>query len=273
MDFDRVLLYSKILYRTVIHTYLHPLVVETIIMARQLARIHGTEEDRVNCPFYFKVGACRHEDRCSRRHLKPAFSQTILFKHLYKRKASSIPSVTQEHLLCFFEDLYMELSVFGHIVGLHVLENLGDHMLGHVYCKFRDEEEAANALEALSGRYYDGVLMNIEYSPVTDFTEARCRDFDEETCQRQGFCNFLHVHPMPFCLLKSLEEDADEVRREKRRELKKRKREKKEHKRSKRSREDDSLSSGEGGGERDRDRDGDRDRDRGRERSRERRSR
>ena len=34
--------------------------------ATHLARIHGTEEDKVNCPFYFKIGACRHGDRCSR---------------------------------------------------------------------------------------------------------------------------------------------------------------------------------------------------------------
>ena len=53
-------------------------------MACHLARIHGTEEDRVNCPFYFKIGACRHGDRCSRHHHKPAFSQTVLIKHIYR---------------------------------------------------------------------------------------------------------------------------------------------------------------------------------------------
>ena len=52
--------------------------------ARHLARIHGTEEDKVNCPFYFKIGACRHGDRCSRIHHRPAFSQTILIKHIYR---------------------------------------------------------------------------------------------------------------------------------------------------------------------------------------------
>jgi splicing factor U2AF subunit len=53
-------------------------------MAKHLARIHGTEEDKVNCPFYFKIGACRHADRCSRIHHRPAFSQTILIKHVYR---------------------------------------------------------------------------------------------------------------------------------------------------------------------------------------------
>jgi hypothetical protein len=88
-------------------------------MADRLARIFGTEEDkyvaraaaargalcadrlewrgtapadrvvtgayarRVNCPFYFKIGACRHGDRCSRQHVKPNFSQTLLIPHMY----------------------------------------------------------------------------------------------------------------------------------------------------------------------------------------------
>lgn len=39
---------------------------------------------QVNCPFYFKIGACRHADRCSRIHHRPAFSQTILIKHVYR---------------------------------------------------------------------------------------------------------------------------------------------------------------------------------------------
>jgi len=52
-------------------------------MAKYLARIHGTEEDKVNCPFYFKIGACRHADRCSHLHHRSAFSQTILVKHIY----------------------------------------------------------------------------------------------------------------------------------------------------------------------------------------------
>jgi len=58
--------------------------------AEHLARIHGTEEDKVNCPFYFKIGACRHGERCSRKHNKPPFSQTLLLKHMYKNPSSAL---------------------------------------------------------------------------------------------------------------------------------------------------------------------------------------
>ncbi|EJK67720.1 hypothetical protein THAOC_11212 [Thalassiosira oceanica] len=172
-------------------------------MACHLARIHGTEEDRVNCPFYFKIGACRHGDRCSRHHHKPAFSQTVLIKHIYRhpireaelnaaRMGQSVDVIqideakAKEDFLSFYEDFYEELSKFGRIEALHICDNLGDHMLGHAYCKFSEEEEAADALNVMNGRYYDGRQMEVEFSPVLDFREARCRDFDEDSCRRGG---------------------------------------------------------------------------------------
>eukprot|EP00539_Tryblionella_compressa_P007811 CAMPEP_0178755668 /NCGR_PEP_ID=MMETSP0744-20121128/12848_1 /TAXON_ID=913974 /ORGANISM="Nitzschia punctata, Strain CCMP561" /LENGTH=246 /DNA_ID=CAMNT_0020409727 /DNA_START=24 /DNA_END=765 /DNA_ORIENTATION=- len=192
-------------------------------MAKHLARIHGTEEDKVNCPFYFKIGACRHSDRCSRLHHRPAFSPTILIKHVYRhpvRLAELQQAATagetvideqkaMEDFLCFFEDFFLELSKFGRIDALHVCDNLGDHMIGHVYCKFFNEEDASDALQVMNGRYYDGRRMEVEFSPVTDFREARCRDFDEDVCSRGGFCNFLHVKPVPPALIRSLEEESE----------------------------------------------------------------
>src|SRR3954451_8165359 len=54
-------------------------------MANYLASIFGTEQDKVNCSFYYKIGACRHGDRCSRKHVKPSYSQTILLPNLYQK--------------------------------------------------------------------------------------------------------------------------------------------------------------------------------------------
>ena len=53
-------------------------------MAEFLASIFGTEKDRVNCPFYFKTGACTHGERCSRQHNRPTYSQTVLLNHMYR---------------------------------------------------------------------------------------------------------------------------------------------------------------------------------------------
>ncbi len=59
-------------------------------MAHRLARIFGTEEDKVNCAFYYKIGACRHGDRCTRLHNKPLLSQTVLLKNMYVNPAPAL---------------------------------------------------------------------------------------------------------------------------------------------------------------------------------------
>jgi len=186
-------------------------------MAQHLASIHGTEEDRVNCPFYFKIGACRHGDRCSRKHHKPAFSPTLLVQHLYQHPVrlteQGVHKSDAEHVddfFSFFEDMFAEFSKQGRIDQLHVVDNLGDHMIGHVYVKFYDEEDAQQALHTMHNRYYDSKPMLCEYSPVTDFREARCRDYDEGDCSRGGYCNFLHLKPVPGRLIQDLQREADD---------------------------------------------------------------
>ncbi len=53
----------------------------------------------------------------------------------------------------FYEEVYEELSKFGMIEEMHVCDNLGDHLVGNVYAKFSDEEEADAALKGLYGRW------------------------------------------------------------------------------------------------------------------------
>ena len=80
--------------------------------AEYLASIYGTEKDRVNCPFYYKIGACRHGDKCSRKHNKPLISPTLLFPKMYINPAlqadelgNSVMSErdAQDHFDNFFE--------------------------------------------------------------------------------------------------------------------------------------------------------------------------
>uniref|UniRef100_J3MYR7 Uncharacterized protein n=1 Tax=Oryza brachyantha TaxID=4533 RepID=J3MYR7_ORYBR len=173
-------------------------------MAEHLASIFGTEKDRVNCPFYFKIGACRHGDRCSRLHNKPSVSPTLLLSNMYLRPDVITPGVDaqgnpidpekiQADFEDFYEDIFDELSKHGEVESLHVCDNLADHMIGNVYVQFREEDQAARALQALTGRYYSGRPIIVEFSPVTDFREATCRQYEENSCNRGGYCNFMHV--------------------------------------------------------------------------------
>ncbi|KAL1549335.1 splicing factor U2af small subunit B-like [Salvia divinorum] len=173
-------------------------------MAEHLASIFGTEKDRVNCPFYFKIGACRHGDRCSRLHTKPGISPTLLLSNMYQRPDMITPGVDpqgqpidpkkiQSHFEDFYEDLFQELSKYGDIQSLNICDNLADHMVGNVYVQFREEDQAQSALQNLVGRSYEGRPIIADFSPVTDFREATCRQYEENVCNRGGYCNFMHL--------------------------------------------------------------------------------
>lgn len=160
---------------------------------------------RVNCNFYFKIGACRHGDKCNRIHNKPTISQTILFKHLYQNPLPAISiaegnkvsnEAVQEavkHFQEFYEEIFLELMKYGELLELNVCDNLGDHLIGNVYAKFNSEQEAEKAFKALNGKYYNDRQVVAEYSPVTNFRECRCRQYEEGSCGRGGFCNFMHL--------------------------------------------------------------------------------
>jgi hypothetical protein len=77
-----------------------------------------------------------------------------------------------DHFEDFFEEISDELMKFGELEQLQVVENLGEHMIGNVYVKYRKEEEAEACLKALMGRFYGGRMLTTEYSPVTDFNEG-----------------------------------------------------------------------------------------------------
>ncbi|XP_054529291.1 splicing factor U2AF 26 kDa subunit isoform X2 [Pan troglodytes] len=138
-------------------------------MAEYLASIFGTEKDKVNCSFYFKIGVCRHGDRCSRLHNKPTFSQEV-FTELQEK--------------------------YGEIEEMNVCDNLGDHLVGNVYVKFRREEDGERAVAELNNRWFNGQAVHGELSPVTDFRESCCRQYEMGECTRGGFCNFMHLRPI-----------------------------------------------------------------------------
>ena len=185
-------------------------------MAERLAKLFGTEEDKVNCSFFFKIGACRHGDKCTRLHYKPPVSQTLLIPHMYDNppialamaEGAQIPEdqamEAVRHFEDFYEEVFLELANYGELEELIVCDNIGDHLVGNVYVKFAKESDAENCMKCLTGRYYAGKLIIPEYSPVTDFREARCRQYDEGVCSRGGYCNFMHLKHLSKSFKRSL---------------------------------------------------------------------
>ncbi|KAL7424480.1 hypothetical protein Q5752_000164 [Cryptotrichosporon argae] len=188
-------------------------------MATHLASIYGTEQDRVNCAFYLKIGACRHGDRCSRKHIHPQFSQTIVLPNVYNNPAHTHegrnmgPIELQAHFDQFYEDFYIELCKYGHLLELHVCDNVGDHLMGNVYVRYEWEAEATKAVDELNDRWYAMRPLLAELSPVSDFKEACCRQNEVGQCTREGHCNFMHLRHPSKALVKSLDASQRASRR------------------------------------------------------------
>lgn len=168
-------------------------------MAEYLASIFGTEKDKVNCTFYFKIGACRHGDTCTRIHNRPTFSQTIVLVSMYQSPAATAAVLDpsglgvsqhsdqelQDHFDTFFEDVFVEIEEkYGEIDEMNVCDNLGDHLMGNVYIKFVKEQSTGPCVQALNNRWYNGQPIKAELSPVTDFREACCRQYEMGECTR-----------------------------------------------------------------------------------------
>jgi splicing factor U2AF subunit len=187
-------------------------------MADYLASIFGTEKDKVNCSFYFKIGACRHGEKCSKVHNKPTFSQTVLLKNLYLNPLNTAHQTTerifvdgldeeklQNHFDDIFEELFIEMeSKYGEIEEMNICDNLSEHLAGNTYVKFRYEEDAEKACQDLNNRWFNGKPIYAELSPVTDFHEACCRQYQMGECPRGGFCNFMHLKPISNSLRRKL---------------------------------------------------------------------
>jgi len=179
------------------------------LMAEQLARVFGTEEDPVNCAFYFKVGVCRHGDMCSKKHNRPTSSRTLLLTNMYPNPWEALAIGNEEpwddamydraqaHVESFYEEVVLVLAEYGEIEEVVVVDNTIEYQCGNVYVKYYHENAAERALKGLTGRYYFNKLISAEYSPVTDFREARCRTFHETRCSRGGACRFLHIKHIP----------------------------------------------------------------------------
>ena len=149
-------------------------------------------------------------------------SQTIMFKHLYQNPPAAIAfaegsKVSDEdlkealkHFEKFYEEIFIELSNYGELKELCVVDNLGDHLIGNVYARFNDEVSASKAFNALAGKYYHSHLVEEEYCPITRIKDARCKKFDEGVCQRGALCNFLHLKEVNRSLFRSLKDEMYE---------------------------------------------------------------
>jgi splicing factor U2AF subunit len=171
--------------------------------------------DAPHCAFFRRMGACRHGEFCQKKHFRPQVCDVLLLPMLYpnplacplSRQADETsgegaqesveipydPAFLKKHFEEFYEDLFLTLLKFGEISDIVVLENTCEHLLGNVYIRFKTVEGAVMAHKNLTNMTYHGTLILPEFSPVTDFFDATCKQQSTSAmCDRLGSCNFHH---------------------------------------------------------------------------------
>ncbi|XP_029434556.1 uncharacterized protein LOC115076799 isoform X3 [Rhinatrema bivittatum] len=118
-------------------------------------------------------------------------------KHHLEGKAYLLYHFLPHQVMISCQEVFTEMEEkYGEVEEMNVCDNLGDHLVGNVYVKFRREEDAEKAVLDLNNRWFNGQPIHAELSPVTDFREACCRQYEMGECTRGGFCNFMHLKPI-----------------------------------------------------------------------------
>ncbi|XP_045128013.1 U2 small nuclear ribonucleoprotein auxiliary factor 35 kDa subunit-related protein 2-like isoform X3 [Portunus trituberculatus] len=171
-----------------------------------------TPPRREPCPFFNKTGTCRFGVQCSRDHVYPERSSTILLPNMYtyfgmehlavEEKDSDIgleysESEIYQHFRDFFEDVLPEFQRCGKVLQFKVCSNASPHLRGNVYVQFLSEEDAGRACALFNGRWYAGRQLTCYLVTIEKWKSALCGLYWRKQCPKGGHCNFLHAYRNP----------------------------------------------------------------------------
>lgn len=172
----------------------------------------STRPDQPLCPFFTKVAACRFRDNCSRNHIRPGISNTLLIPGFYKNFELNMryerefdidislecdEKEAYDKFYEFFDDILVELESYGQIIELNVCRNQEMHLMGNVYIQYRSKRHSLKAYRNLYGRYYGGRKITAEFCTIPSWSEAICGLFFRKMCSKGKNCNYLHLYRNP----------------------------------------------------------------------------
>ncbi|GIY07094.1 hypothetical protein CDAR_365511 [Caerostris darwini] len=168
--------------------------------------------ERPQCQFFAKTGCCRFGDRCSRGHIYPTISTTLLIKGMYSHFSighterddfdtdNALEYEEKERyqdFKNFYFDVLPEFKKCGKVLQFKVCSNHEPHLRGNVYVQFSNEEETVKAYQQFNGRYYAGKQLTCEFTNVIKWRSAICGLYFRRLCPKGLNCNFLHCFKNP----------------------------------------------------------------------------
>ncbi|KAH1020043.1 hypothetical protein HUJ04_009772 [Dendroctonus ponderosae] len=139
-----------------------------------LKRTMETNPGKKPCPFFQKVCACRFFDTCSRNHIRPGVSSTLLITNFFthislevkENEHGSDSSLefekedTFKYYKDFFYDVILELEKCGKIRRFVTCCNHEPHLRGNVYIQYETTREALSSYHKFNGSFYAGKQLN-----------------------------------------------------------------------------------------------------------------
>uniref|UniRef100_A0A023F5C1 Putative u2 snrnp splicing factor small subunit n=1 Tax=Triatoma infestans TaxID=30076 RepID=A0A023F5C1_TRIIF len=181
-------------------------------LPEELTVASETQPGKPVCPFFAKTGTCKYKNECSRNHIRPGISKTLLFpgfyshfsldgaKHTEYDTDVSLEyeySETYKHFVEFYNDIKYELDKYGKLTQLKVCLNTASHLRGNVYVSYSTEREALTVYRRFNGRYYAGRPISVEFIDIPIWKSAICGLQYANKCPKGDSCNFLHVFKNP----------------------------------------------------------------------------
>ncbi|ERL86294.1 hypothetical protein D910_03702 [Dendroctonus ponderosae] len=196
-----------------------------------LKRTMETNPGKKPCPFFQKVCACRFFDTCSRNHIRPGVSSTLLITNFFthislevkENEHGSDSSLefekedTFKYYKDFFYDVILELEKCGKIRRFVTCCNHEPHLRGNVYIQYETTREALSSYHKFNGRFYAGKQLNVEFCSISNWRNAICGLFFRNKCPKGNSCNFLHIFRNPRGLYMHAEEFHESTRRKRHR--------------------------------------------------------
>jgi U2 small nuclear ribonucleoprotein auxiliary factor 35 kDa subunit-related protein len=120
----------------------------------ELTMASETNPGRDLCHFFTKTGTCRFGNACSKNHIRPGVSRTLLVGNFFSnisleqnRKTeygNDITLETEDHELReqfedFYYDVVSELESFGKLEQFQVCRNVQPHLRGNVYVQYENQ--------------------------------------------------------------------------------------------------------------------------------------
>ncbi|RCK56429.1 Splicing factor U2AF subunit [Candida viswanathii] len=177
---------------------------------RARTSLYNGGEGLLLCWFYTKVGACHHGEKCVKRHINPTTSYTIKLSNLYDnplakkrhRKPAEIkskkgPEVDETVAEPASESTTESTTQSPQENTDRPAEDTSISLQDEPEVELTEDEIQANFDYAcnteLNSEWFNEKPVYSSLSPVSDFGEALCHEYDSGDCERDGNCNYMHL--------------------------------------------------------------------------------